>query len=126
MHNGGGYLLDFTFRVMKRFSGGMVLAFHEIAPSRLAEFVDCLRPSQVVSLTELVQRTKAGKSTSGLLAITIDDGVGENVRALTRLFLACEWPATFYLPTDYLDIAEGMPFQWWRRLKPHLPHRKLD
>ena len=103
MHNGSGHWADFMFRAMKRFSGGFVLAFHEIPPARVAEFVDCLEPSKVVSLTELVQRTKAGKSTSGLFAITIDDGVGENVRALSRLFIACEWPATFYLPTDYLD-----------------------
>src|SRR5579862_887748 len=93
-------------RLMHRFSGGFVLAFHEMPPARLAGFVNCLRPLQVVSLTELVQRTKTGKSTAGLFSITIDDGAGENVRDLARLFLDREWPATFYLPTRYIDTGE--------------------
>jgi peptidoglycan/xylan/chitin deacetylase (PgdA/CDA1 family) len=113
-------------RLMKRFSGGFVLAFHEMPPKRLAEFVDCLRPAQPVSLTDLVLRNKSRKSTSGLFAITIDDGTGDNVRDLARLFLAREWPATFYLPTDYLETGESMAFQWWRRLQPHLPQRRLE
>lgn len=113
-------------RLMKRFSGGFVLAFHEMQPTRLAEFVDCLWPARVVSLTDLVQRNKLGKSTAGLFAITIDDGTGENVRALAKLFLAREWPATFYLPTQYLETGDSMAFQWWRCLQPHLPHRKLE
>jgi peptidoglycan/xylan/chitin deacetylase (PgdA/CDA1 family) len=111
---------------MRHFSGGFVLAFHEIPPSKLAEFVDCLHPFQPVSLTELVRRNKDGKSTSGLFAITIDDGIGENVRNLSRLFLTREWPATFYLPTDYLDTGEGMAFQWWRQVRPHLPLQKMS
>src|SRR5258708_1653566 len=90
-------------RLMTRFSGGFVLAFHEIPPEQLAGFVDCIRPAEAVHLSELVQRSKAHQSTSGLFAITVDDGVGENVRALTQLFRAKAWPATFYLPTEYLD-----------------------
>ena len=112
--------------LLTRFSGGFVLAFHEIPPQRLAGFVDAIRPAQVVPLSELVQRSRQHKSTSGLFAITVDDGVGDNVRALARLFIAREWPATFYLPTAYIDTAEGMAFQWWRSLKPLLPRRRID
>jgi peptidoglycan/xylan/chitin deacetylase (PgdA/CDA1 family) len=112
--------------VVTRFSGGFVLAFHDIAPQRLAELVECLRPAQLVPLSEVVERCKARKSTSGLFAITIDDGVGENVKALAQLFLARQWPATFYLPTHYVDTGTGMLFQWWQRLKPFLPSRKLQ
>lgn len=54
---------------MSEFSRGFVLAFHEIPPERLAEFVDCLRPAQPVHLSELVQRSKERRSTSGLFAI---------------------------------------------------------
>jgi hypothetical protein len=43
---------------MSEFSRGFVLAFHEIPPERLAEFVDCLRPAQPVHLSELGQRSK--------------------------------------------------------------------
>jgi peptidoglycan/xylan/chitin deacetylase (PgdA/CDA1 family) len=73
-----------------------------------------------------VQRSKERRSTSGLFAITVDDGVGENVKALARLFLARGWPATFFLPTRYLDTGEGMLFQWWQKLRPLLPRKKLE
>lgn len=113
-------------RFITGFSGGFVLAFHEIPPERLADFVDCLQPAQAVPLSELVRRNKEAKSTSGLFAITVDDCVGDNVRALAQLCLAKGWPVTFYAPTQYIDTGEGMAFQWWRRLKPLLPRKKLE
>ncbi len=112
-------------RFVSTFSGGYILAFHEIAPERAAALVDCLWPAQPVPLSELVQRSKDRRSTSGLLAITVDDGVGENVRALAALFQSRAWPATFFLPTQYLDTGDGMMFQWWRQLASILPQRKL-
>jgi peptidoglycan/xylan/chitin deacetylase (PgdA/CDA1 family) len=112
-------------RCMAELSGGFVLAFHEISPARLGELVDCLRPCQPIHLSELVERSKLRKSTSGLFAITVDDGVGENVRKLDQLFRAKRWPATFYIPTQYLDSGESMVFQWWRWLKPLLPRKRL-
>jgi peptidoglycan/xylan/chitin deacetylase (PgdA/CDA1 family) len=113
-------------RFLARSSGGFVLAFHEIVPERLAGFVDCIHPCRPVHLSELVERSKNRKPTSGLFAITIDDGVGDNVRALSRLFKQRSWPATFYLPSDYMNTREGMVFQWWRRMKPMLPQRPLE
>jgi peptidoglycan/xylan/chitin deacetylase (PgdA/CDA1 family) len=112
-------------RSMAEFSGGFVLAFHEISPQRLAGLVDGLQPFQAVHLSELVERSKQRKSTSGLFAITVDDGVGENVRKLEQLFRVRGWPATFYIPTQYLDSGESMVFQWWQWLKPLLPRRRL-
>jgi peptidoglycan/xylan/chitin deacetylase (PgdA/CDA1 family) len=112
--------------VVKRFSGGFVLAFHDIAAERVDEFVDGIRPAQPVALTELVERSKKGRRTSGLFAITVDDGIGETVRTLSRLFLSRGWPATFYVPTGYLDSRNGMPFQWWRSIRPYLPQRRLE
>jgi len=116
---------DRLMHLLTRLSGGFVLAFHEISPQRVAGFVDAIRPAQIVPLSELVTRSRQHKSTSGLFAITVDDGVGNNVRALAPLFIARGWPATFYLPTAYIDTSEGMAFQWWRSLKPLLPRRKL-
>jgi peptidoglycan/xylan/chitin deacetylase (PgdA/CDA1 family) len=109
-----------------RLSSGFVLAFHDIQPDRLSELVDCIRPAQAVSLTELLDRSKAGKSTAGLFAITVDDGVGETVRGLTHLFRERGWPGTFYVSTNYLDSKVGMGFQWWRNLLPFLPLRKIE
>jgi len=111
---------------MRAFCGGFVCAFHEIPAQQLAGFVDCFKPAQPVPLTELVQRHKERKSIRGLFSITVDDGIGDNVRALAQLFLTRQWPATFYLPTQYVETGEGMAFQWWRNLKPHLPRRKLE
>jgi len=113
-------------RFVARLSGGFVLAFHEISAQRLAELVDSLRPAEPIHLSELVKRSRQRKSTSGLLAITVDDGVGDNVRSLARLASARAWPITFYLPTKYVDTGERMIFQWWRLLKPLLPRRRLE
>jgi len=110
----------------RRFSSGFILAFHDIPPARLSELVEAIQPAQAVSLTELVDRGKCGKSTAGLFAITVDDGVGDTVRALTPLFQARAWPATFYLCTNYVDSMEGMGFQWWRNLVPFLPLRNIE
>ena len=112
--------------IIRRFSNGFILAFHEIPPARLAEFVDSLAPAQPVHLDEMVKRIGRRKSTHGLFAITVDDGVGDNVRSLAELFVKRQWPATFYLPTLYLDSGQGMAFQWWRRVVPRLPRRKLE
>lgn len=111
---------------MTRLSSGFVIALHDMPPERLARFVDDMWPARPIPLAELVERRKAGKPGSGLFAITVDDGVGYNVRALARLLRVRGWPATFYLPTHYLDTGEPMAFQWWWRLKPLLPHRKLQ
>src|SRR6476660_7275277 len=113
-------------RVLARVSGGFVLAFHDIPPERLEPLVDCLQPARPVPLSEIVERSKRRVSTSGLFAITVDDGVGDTVRNLTRLFKARAWPASFYLPVNYIETGEGMVFQWWRRLKPFLPQRRLE
>jgi peptidoglycan/xylan/chitin deacetylase (PgdA/CDA1 family) len=108
-------------QVLKRFAGGFVLAFHEIPPAHFIELVEVLSAFRPAPLSELVERTKAGKRTSGLFAITVDDGVGENVRAIAGVLRAKGWPGSFYVPTGYIDSGEGMPFQWWRNIAPLLP-----
>jgi peptidoglycan/xylan/chitin deacetylase (PgdA/CDA1 family) len=111
---------------MMRLSAGFVIALHDMPPARLAELVDGLRPARPIPLAELMERKKAARSNAGLFAITVDDGVGDNVRGLAGLFRARQWPATFYLPTRYMDTGDPMAFQWWLRVKPLLPRRKLD
>ena len=109
-----------------RLSGGFVLAFHDIAPDRLTDLVESLHPARAVSLTELIDRSKGGRPTSGLFAITVDDGVGETVRNLSRVFVARNWPGTFYICTRYVDSMEAMAFQWWRKIMPLLPSKTLS
>lgn len=119
-------MLSAIQRLAARFSRGFVLAFHDILPERVSELVDSIGPARAVPLSELVDRSKRRRPTSGLFAITVDDGVGETVRNLSRLFQARQWPATFYLATGYIESQRGMSFQLWRAIMPHLPLRKLE
>lgn len=100
--------------------GGFVLVFHEIAPERFAEAIDSLGARRPVHLSELIERASRGATTRGLFAITVDDGVGENVRGLVEVLLRRSWPATFYLPVDYVGGGRAMQFQWWRKVEPFL------
>jgi len=113
-------------RLANRFTGGFILAFHEISPARFVELVTCLKGFRVVTLSELVERSRNGQSTSGLFAITVDDGVGDNVRGLARALASHRWPGTFYLPTGYVDSHWGMPFQWWYKVEPFLPRHVIE
>ena len=113
-------------RLIARLSSGFVLAFHDILPQRLSELVDSMQPAQAIPLAELVDRSKRGACTSGLFAITVDDGVGETVKSLSQLFQARGWPGTFYLSTDYIESGQGMGFQLWREILPLLPLRKPE
>lgn len=106
--------------LIRHAAGGFVLAFHSIPPDTFARLVESLEGFTIVPLAEMVARNKSGRSTAGLFAITVDDGVGENVVALSAVLLARRWPATFYLPTAYLDSKRGMAFQWWRAVMPLL------
>ncbi len=106
-------------------AGGFILAFHGIEAQRFSSVIEALHPNQPVHLSELIERNKKGRKTSGLFSITLDDGVGVTVRNIAAVLEARQWPATFYLPTDYLDNREGMPFQWWSRLMPYLPRQVI-
>ncbi len=111
---------------MKNRAGGFALAFHEISAARFLELVENLGPFEAVTLDTLVERSKAGKSTAGLFAITVDDCVGANTKELIPALKKKSWPATFYAPTWYVDRHEEMPFQWWFKAAPFLENRILE
>jgi peptidoglycan/xylan/chitin deacetylase (PgdA/CDA1 family) len=113
------------WKIASQFVDGFVLAFHSIPGIQLEAAVDGLSRREIVPLSELLARNNNGLKTSGLCAITVDDGVGDNVRSLAAVFEKRQWPATFYLPTGYLDSREGMPFQLWQSILPQLPRRVL-
>ncbi len=113
-------------RIIRNRAGGFALAFHEISAERMVDLVESLGPFEAVPLDTLVERSKAGKSTAGLFAITVDDCVGANTRSLVPALKEKSWPATFYAPTLYLDSKEEMPFQWWFKAAPFLENRILE
>jgi peptidoglycan/xylan/chitin deacetylase (PgdA/CDA1 family) len=120
--------MNFTLvqKIIARSSRGFILAFHDIEADRMERFLDALSPIRPVHLSELVSRSKSGKSTAGLCAITVDDGVGTTVSALSRICKNRSWPITFFLPTGNLDTHEGIAYQWWRQIKPLLPGRLVE
>jgi peptidoglycan/xylan/chitin deacetylase (PgdA/CDA1 family) len=112
-------------RPLLKFAGGFVLAFHEISPERFVDLVEGIAPLKPVPLDTLVRRSKAGKSTAGLFAITVDDCLNKNTKSLVNVLQAKGWPATFYVPTAYVDSDESIAFQWWFKVAPLLPNRVL-
>jgi peptidoglycan/xylan/chitin deacetylase (PgdA/CDA1 family) len=112
--------------LLAQFCGGFILAFHDLKPERFIQQIEALRPNRPVPLSDLILRATNKESTSGLFAITFDDGVGETVRAIAQVARKRNWPVTFFLATGYLDHpAQGMAFQWWRRLEPFLPCTRI-
>jgi peptidoglycan/xylan/chitin deacetylase (PgdA/CDA1 family) len=119
----GGY--DLLDAVLGRLAGGFILAFHNLPAERFVEHVEALRSSRPVTLSELIERRTQGRSTTGLFAITFDDGVGATVRAITGVARARHWPVTFYVPTGYVGNPRGMPFQWLKAVRPYLPAARI-
>ncbi|GEM_PF-956332 len=108
-------------KLFARHTGGLVLAFHDIDPQRFEALVDSLWALRPVHLDEIVSRSLRGKTNAGLYSITVDDGVGQTVRNIIPVLEARQWPASFYLPTRYIDTGQGMMFQLLRKLVVHLP-----
>jgi peptidoglycan/xylan/chitin deacetylase (PgdA/CDA1 family) len=109
-----------------RLAGGFILAYHDLPAEVFEAHMLALRPNQPVHLTELFERAKAGRSTAGLFAATFDDGVASTVRDIAAVCKRRSWPVSFYLPTQYLDDRQGMPFQLWIRVAPHLPRTVIS
>jgi len=98
--------------------GGVILVYHEVPADQLRQNLTLLAERyRYVSLSEFTSRLAAQQSTTGLAAITYDDGYGPVVEDAAELALENGWPMTFYLPTRYLDTRE--PF-WYQELKPLL------
>ena len=107
-------------RIASQIGGGFILAFHEIAADRFTEQIEAYRGLKVVSLSEMIERIRTHSST-GCLAITVDDGIGSTVRSLSAVCLERKWPITFYLPTKYLDNSPSAIHMLWTNISRRLP-----
>jgi peptidoglycan/xylan/chitin deacetylase (PgdA/CDA1 family) len=107
--------------------GGAILCFHSIATPEypangdahvsLDDFKTTLRIARrwgrIVPLSELVTRHVRGRSTSGLIAVTFDDGY-EALRREVKEFVRREAvPISVFIVLDAADT--GAPF-WWDRV----------
>jgi peptidoglycan/xylan/chitin deacetylase (PgdA/CDA1 family) len=109
-----------------RIAGGFVLAYHDLPAENFERQIDALQPNKPVHLSELFHRKQSGKSTAGLFAITLDDGVGQTVRSISTVCRRRGWPITFYLPTGYLDERQGLPFQLWSEIEGRVPEALIS
>jgi len=108
-----------------RLAGGFVLAYHNPPPERVVEHLRALEPNRPVPLGDLVARHVGGASTSGMFAITFDDGVASTVRGIAPLARTHGWPVTFFIPTAYVEDRRAMPFQWLEAIRGHLPAERM-
>lgn len=112
---------------------GAILCYHslvsESAPSEstanvtVEEFlrhVDAIRSvSEIVPLSALLERHRAGRSTAGLVALTFDDAYASLGPLQHVLFRARQLPITVFVSSD--GASRGTPF-WWDRVDDVFPH----
>ena len=67
-----------------------------------------------ISLNKMVERHQQNKLGSGSLALTFDDGYGDNYRNAKPLLGKYDIPATFFIATAYLDQKKEF---WWDELE---------
>lgn len=103
-------IFQITEKMLNKIPGGYILSFHEVSPEIFESHIKSLSPSKPISLEEMVQRFKLGKSTKDCFAITFDDGVRDTVLKNWEVCLKNNWPVTFYLPTNYIN-GDNLPYQ---------------
>lgn len=92
--------------------GGIILAFHDVSRKTLTNHLDQVAESyEFISLTAMVKRITKGRSTSGLAAITFDDGLEHVIESAADIAHHRGWPMTFFLPTGALDHQQPFWFQ---------------
>ena len=99
-----------TESLLNKSPGGYILSFHDLSPEVFSTHVESLKPAIPVSLNELIDRYKLGKSIKNCFAITFDDGVKSTIKNNWEICMKNNWPVTFYLPTNYIN-GDNLPFQ---------------
>lgn len=120
--SGGGRLFEWLTRP----SGAIVLMYHSVAPTEIAESVDPpnrLEPvmferqmaflskhRRVVPLSQVADDIDAGRSPpAGTVCITFDDGYLDNLTIAAPILARYHLPATLFLATGYVKRGES---QW--------------
>lgn len=121
--------------------GAIVLMYHRIASAYIDPWDLCVSPEYfeeqvhyirehfyVVTLHELIARTRAKESLRNYIALTFDDGYRDNFTAARPILQKYNVPATFYLTTQFTTVKKSF---WWDELEqlilvtPKLPE-KID
>ena len=134
MYIPGGKALERIFRPVRTFfgPGGLILGYHRVAddawdPLELCTTRDHFREHLAllrrhftpVSMSTLVNRLLEGKRTTGLAAVTFDDGYADFIEHALSELEDANIPATVFVTTG----NAGQPF-WWDHLSHSLGHAK--
>jgi peptidoglycan/xylan/chitin deacetylase (PgdA/CDA1 family) len=123
---GAAYLAGLPHFTRRKLSGGLiVLTYHSFGPAeehpyvgrqpidRLeAQLEHLQRYYEIVPLEQGIERTARGPFSGNsrpMVAITVDDGYGDNYSVLFPVLCRMNVPATIFLATDYLD-SERLPW----------------
>ena len=77
---------------------------------------------QVISLDELMERVKTGRTVGGCCAITLDDGWQDNYSQAFPVLKDCRLPATIFLATGFIGTDR---YFWPEELVYYLKHSKV-
>ena len=115
----------------RRIPGGAILLYHRVAevpydPERLAitpELFDRQMAAvaaryEVVALTELARRLRAGEPVSRTVCVTFDDGYADNLHVAAPILERHRLEATVFVATA--NVARPGEF-WWDELKRLVP-----
>jgi peptidoglycan/xylan/chitin deacetylase (PgdA/CDA1 family) len=111
---------------------GLILLYHRVAapatdpqllsvtPQRFADQMAYLSGHcEIVSLRELVSRMPKARPESRMVAVTFDDGYGDNLSHAKPILESCNVPATVFVATAALDARSAF---WWDELEQLLLH----
>jgi peptidoglycan/xylan/chitin deacetylase (PgdA/CDA1 family) len=111
---------------MRRRPHGLILLYHRVAtppwdpwsicvsPARFEQHLAALsRVADLVPLSVLDSRLRAGRRGRPVVALTFDDGYADNLHVALPFLERYNAPATVFIATAWVD--RGEPF-WWDRL----------
>lgn len=106
--------------------GGLILMYHRVtevdsdpwslcvSPQHFAEHLEVLKQySYPLKLEQMTQKMQAGKLPSRSVAITFDDGYGDNLHQAKPVLERYDIPATIFLAAGYLGQEKEF---WWDEL----------
>ncbi len=135
---------DFAKMVYRRFAAGspprqviesdqpsvpraLILAYHRVtrlkidpqmlsvSPERFGEQLEVLkRRFEVIALRTLVKKLQEGRSVSGCVVITFDDGYADNLHVAKPLMERLDIPSTIFIATDHIGKMDGF---WWDEIE---------
>jgi peptidoglycan/xylan/chitin deacetylase (PgdA/CDA1 family) len=107
-----------------------IVAFHRVSKDLVPDGLTC-SPEQfekfcrffkryftVLSLSEQLAASKAGRDVGGTISITFDDGYKDNIEVAAPILKKCGLPATFFVTTGFIE-SKTIPF--WDQHLPKQP-----